>query len=177
MNCKNNKGVTLIALAITIVIATILIVSVSISTDKLSDSNNFYKTRQDIIALSKAVQTYYLKEEGSLPPGIASSANTSLSFANIIKLNNSIDRNPNDNDIYYILYKKDNAHKTILANYLPEVNISEPNNTYLINAKSLTVYCENGYMLDENRHYTASESFSGGQYASEYYKNVNVRRN
>ena len=66
---KKNKGVTLVALALTIVVATLLIVSVSVSVDKLSTSNDFYKTRQDIIALQKAVQTYYLAHDNQLPPG------------------------------------------------------------------------------------------------------------
>ena len=42
----------------------------------------------------------------------------------------------------------------------------------MINEKSLTVYCKDGFLLENNKHYTASEQFSGGQFAEDYYKEI-----
>ena len=178
---KNNKGITLIALVLTIVISLLLIVSVTVGFEHINETNEYYKIKQDIIALTKASQSYYLRT-GEIPVTLTSIAHPDSEFSSFIKNYDGgekcenrikgIDRNPNDNDVYYVLYSPSN--KTSVEEYLPEVNIRSTESTYIINAKSLTVYCREGYILDGLTHYTASEDFSGSMFAREYYKDLAI---
>lgn len=166
----NNKGITLVALVITIVISLLLIVTVSVSFGKVKQTNDYYKIKEDIIALQKQVQLYYLKE-GILPLDYYIIEND---FLDTIKSSDNVrDRNPNDNNTYYVLYDgTDEIPKEYYGDKLPEVNIQSKGSKYVMNAYSLTVYCTDGYELDNGMHFTASADFSGGKFASEYYQYI-----
>ena len=168
---KNSKGITLIALVLTIVISLLLIVGVSASFEQVSELNKYYKIKEDIIALTKATQSYYLKT-GELPL-VSRFPDPDGQFNFDIKnYENGLDRNPNDNDHYFVLYSPE--HPESVKQCLPEVNIRSTNSTYLINEKSLTVYSKDPFELDGKLHYTASEDFSGGKFASEYYRDLGI---
>lgn len=167
---NSNKGITLIALIITIVISLLLIVSITVSVDNVKETSQYYKIKDDIVALQKQVQLYYL-ENGELP------LQKNIRDGDFHKtiLGYSIDRNPNDNDTYYVLYDgTDEIPKEYYGDKLPEVNIQSKTSKYVVNSKSLTVYCTTDFTIDGQQHYTASSDFSGGRFASEYYQDIGV---
>lgn len=177
---SNNRGITLIAVVLTVLIATMLIVTISVSFRGLEESNQYYKIKTDIIALSKAAQNYYLENGGELPVLLDNNDNPVPASSEFIENLNAEkneqglakDRNPNDNDYYY----------EIDVSLLPEVELQKKDNTYYINEATLTVYSNQPYEFfdDEGhsngKHYTASEKFSGGQFASEYYIGLSIPR-
>ena len=161
MKIKEESGITLIALAVTVLILVILSVSVTVGIKSTLDVRKYYKVKEDIIALNKAVQSFYLENNGKLP--IAENAIEDTSFVSVISsYMDGIDRNPNDNNNYYPIY----------VGALKEVKLNLPTNVYLINEKTLTVYAKDGYWVNGVLHYTASEKFTGGQFAREYYQSV-----
>lgn len=163
---NSNKGITLIALIITIVISLLLIVSITVSVDNVQETSQYYRIKDDIVALQKQVQLYYL-ENGELP------LQKNIRDGDFHKtiLDYSKDRNPNDNDTYYVLYDAGNNY---FGDLLPEVQIQSKNSKYVVNSKSLTVYCTTEFTIDGQKHYTASSDFSGGRFASEYYQDIGV---
>lgn len=163
---NSNKGITLIALIITIVISLLLIVSITVSVDNVEETSRYYRIKDDIVALQKQVLLYYL-ENGELP------LQKNIRDGDFHKtiLDYSRDRNPNDNDTYYVLYDAGNNY---FGDLLPEVQIQSKTSKYVVNSKSLTVYCTTGFTINELKHYTASSDFSGGRFASEYYQDIGV---
>ncbi len=163
MKIKNESGITLIALAVTVLILIILSVSVTVGIKSTIDVRKYYKVKEDIIALNKAVQSFYLENNGRLP--IVENAIADEDFLTTIsEYGDGKDRNPNDNNTYYPIY----------SDVLTEVKLNFPHETYLVNEKTLTIYAKSGYYVDGQLHYTASEKFSGGQFAREYYQSVEV---
>ena len=149
---SDNKGITLIALLITIIIIMILAVSVTVSNRSTTELREYYKVKEDIIALTEEVQIYYLKNEELPTKGGA------ISFSIPAK-----DKNPNDNSNYYEI---DNTKLN--------VQLKKEDYTYIVNEESLTVYCQQGISLKGEVHYTIADDFQGGSYASEYYENVEL---
>ena len=157
---KNNMGVTLIALAATIVVLTILSVTLTMSLKSTIELKKYYSTKQDILALSEAVQRYYLTSNGNIGDIVTGD----VMNGDFIK--NAKDKNPNDNDEYY----KINTDSSIMTNVI----LKNETNTYLVNIQSLTVYCKEGYELNGQMHYTAVDDFAGGSFATDYYNTVDA---
>lgn len=165
---NNNSGITLIALAVTIVVLTILMVSVTAGVTSTLNLRNYFKKKEDIIALSSAVQLYYLENDGELPifydennkPKNNEDISNFIAYLKMYK-----DRNPNDNDNYYIIDVSKLSDKKLVLNDTDDI--------YILNEKTLTVYSKKGYLVEGgvDRHYTASIEFSGGQFAKDYYEN------
>ena len=169
INMKNDKGITLIALVITIVVLMILTVSVGASLIKTNDLKAFYKVKEDIILLSREVESYYLDNE-VLP--IVDNTNYSA-FVTTINSKNSLDRNPNDNDVYYKI------NISGLKNYVSThdgytIKINNPDDTYLVNEKTHTIYYSKGIKLKGSWHFTAFDGLSDGSFAVDYYTQNDV---
>ncbi len=145
MIIKNEKGITLTTLILTVVL--ILIIGgmmgyYSTSGLNLKRINNMYS---DIEQIQTEVDTYYLKNN-ELPL-----LNVSVSFSNY--------SNPNDNSEYYVidLFKLGN----LKLNYGKEFeNIKSSNNlenytdVYIINKQSQTIYYLKGIEFEDNTYYT-----------------------
>lgn len=63
---KNKKGITIIALAITMVVITILAVSVVASIKSTTNLKQYYSVKEDILTISEAVKQYYADNNGDL---------------------------------------------------------------------------------------------------------------
>ena len=152
---ENERGITLVALIVTIIVMMILTISINANINTTIKLNKYYNIKEDIIALTEEVQKYYLLYE-------------ELPISNVIEFNidslNPQDKNPNDNDVYYVI---DTTKFTNLELKNKEV-------TYLVNEQSLTVYCKEGAVLEGKRHYTVVDEFEGGSFAEQYYSNVNL---
>lgn len=119
---KNEKGITLIALVVTMIVIMILTVAFTANISSTMELNKYYRVKEDIIALTDEVQNYY-NENGSLP--VISNDNFEFNFEK-----NPDDKNPNDNNNYYYINTE-----------LLDVDIQSKDSLYIVNEQSLTVYC------------------------------------
>ena len=167
-NIRNESGITLVALAVTIVVLMILSVSLTASMTTTIEMTRYNKIKEDIIALTEDVKVYYTKN-GTLPAYTDTPIN--LDTHNVP----ANDRNPNDSGVYY----------PIDISVLPEdlmLNCGQGNkdkdfstdDLYVMDSESLTVYYLKGALLNNIRHYTIVDDFSGGSPASEYYSKVDL---
>ncbi len=158
-NLKSSKGIALLELVVTIVIMMILVIALTTNITSTLETRRYYAVKEDIIALTESIQKYYVAN-GSVP------SSETVSF-DIDTLNPS-DKNPNDNGVYY----KIDIDKLLAFDSTIELN--NPEDTYLVNEQSLTVYYEEGVKLDGKIHYTVVDDFSGGSFAESYYSNTDL---
>ena len=133
---RDEKGVTLLELTITI---TVLLILASVTTQlglgKTMELKRYNAVKSDIIELTEAVQTYYM-EKGELP---LEDADTQVEFTPP-----EDNKNPNDSGEYY----------EIDVSLLESVNIQNKRNTYIVDKQSLTVYCQEGVEYQGKTYYT-----------------------
>lgn len=164
----NSHGITLVSLVVTIVVMLILTISITTSVTSTLELQKYNKVKEDIIALSEEVKIYYMKN-AKLP------VYTDKTF-DLVEYNvPSEDTNPNDSGAYYAI------DLSVLSTNL-EINCGNGNkdkdlttdDLYVLNEESLTVYYLKGAILNGIKHYTIIDDFSGGSYASEYYKKADL---
>ncbi len=159
---KSENGITLIALAVTVIVMIIISVGLSATMTTNIEMKNYNKFKEDIITLSEATKLYYLNN-GTLPVAM-DKVLTSIDVP-------SKDKNPNDNDKYYYI---DMRLIPDAETYFGEGNkdgtfTSTDNDLYVVNERSLTVYYLKGAVLNGERHYTSVDDYSDGGFASDYY--------
>ncbi len=159
---KSENGITLIALAVTVIVMIIISVGLSATMTTNIEMKNYNKFKEDIITLSEATKLYYLNN-GTLPVAM-DKVLTSIDVP-------SKDKNPNDNDKYYYI---DMRLIPDAETYFGEGNkdgtfTSDDNDLFVVNEKSLTVYYLKGAVLNGERHYTSVDDYSDGGFASDYY--------
>ena len=167
-NIRNNNGITLVTLAITIVVMLILTVSITASMKSTIEIKKYNSVKEDIISLSETIKEFYLDNE-KLP----------IDSSKVYKLSDygvpTKDINPNDSNDYY---------RIDISNFSEiELNNGENNNNennqdtddmYVVNEKSLTVYYLRGAVLNGQKHYTIVDDFSGGAFAEDYYSEAKL---
>lgn len=159
---REQKGITLIALVITIIVLMILSFSITIN---LAPHLN-YKTKTnfntDITQLKEEVEQYYIKNK-SLP---VLNQYTNISMLSSIK-------NPNDNDRYYVL---DIRKLEVNLNYGSEyervilrglqADVTDITDLYIINEQSHSIYYPKGLEYDNDGdgineiHYTIESQYT-----------------
>jgi len=139
---KNEKGVTLIALAITMVIAFLLLGTITYSANtsiKLRDLNNMYT---DIKTLEDAVALFYLNF-GTIPVKSGSTPLTSLP-SGIYSGGHPV-INPNDSNYYYKIDTSQIENLTLSYGIGRE---DDEDDCYIINAKTNMIYYLKGIEND-----------------------------
>ena len=164
---KSENGITLIALAVTVIVMIIISVGLSATMTTNIEMKNYNKFKEDIITLSEATKLYYLNN-GTLPVA-TDKVLTSIDVP-------SKDKNPNDNDKYYYI---DMRLIPDAETYFGEGNkdgtfTSTNNDLYVVNERSLTVYYLKGAVLNGERHYTSVDDYSDGGFASDYYSKTDL---
>ena len=164
---KSENGITLIALAVTVIVMIIISVGLSATMTTNIEMKNYNKFKEDIITLSEATKLYYLNN-GTLPVAM-DKVLTSIDVP-------SKDKNPNDNDKYYYI---DMRLIPDAETYFGEGNkdgtfTSDDNDLFVVNEKSLTVYYLKGAVLNGERHYTSVDDYSDGGFASDYYSKTDL---
>ena len=157
---RNNQGITIISLVVTILVMLILIISLTASITSTIELQEYNKVKEDIIKLSEEIKAYYLKNK-KLP--VYANRTYSLSDYDVP----TYDINPNDEGIYYAI------DLTVLSKDL-ELNCGEGNtykdfssdDLYVLDKESLTVYYLKGAVLDGKKHYTIVDDYNGGRFAS-----------
>ena len=149
---KEERGITLIELTITIAVLLILAsVTTQLGLGKTMELKRYNAVKSDIIELTEAVQTYYM-EKGELP---LKDAETQVEFTPP-----EDNKNPNDSGEYY----------EIDISLLESVNIQNKRNTYIVDKQSLTVYCQEGVEYQGKTYYTILDNDE----TTDYYNQVDL---
>ncbi len=147
INLKNDKGITLVALTITILLFMLILSTItfsSLSSVHVKQLNNMYA---DITNLQEKIDIYYL-QNGTLPvkAGEENKINVNgMTNENIASTYKWLaERNGNDGDIYYLL-TEDSYQKLggiTLSN-------SKAEDKFYINELTHTIYYEKGVQVSE----------------------------
>lgn len=155
MNLKNQKGITMVAEVLTMVIFVLLIGTITYSSMSSFDVRNLNNMYADILTIQEKAANYYLKY-GTAP--IDEEKNISISL-----LPGDMLRNPNDdNNSYYVVDLTKLLNVTLNREVTPKELVALPgkdgtiNTTadgssqlfYIINTKTLTVYSSRGVEID-----------------------------
>lgn len=146
---KEQKGISLLALTITFLIMAV-IVSVLVYSAKDSITISKYKNLENDIALLRdKVEMYYLKNDKL--PILEGVTYKSRYFAK--------DKQPNDNDVYYIIDLNNISGITLnygkgFFNINSIEDIEDITDLYIINEQSHHIYYADGVLLDDERYYT-----------------------
>lgn len=158
MKKRGERGVTLIALAITIAVLAILGFSVVANLDGLSNTKNKNNFEEDIHKLSEKVEQYYARYDRV--PVLNEYTNTSMF---------SDSKNINDSSTYWVLdvarlgidslnYGLDYA--TIKKMEDTSADVSQYTDVYIINKASHTIYYPKGIEYDGKINYTLENDYS-----------------
>ena len=153
---KNNKGISMVTLIITIVVILILSATMIVSVSDYTDTSVLMNMRGDIQLLKDKALVYY-NTYGEVP------GCTDAYYKEIFKDDTTItvyknaqnteinegfiaSRDTNDGDLYYQI------DVTKLSNVT--LNLGTDEDIYIINAKTLNVYYTNGVESEGVMHYT-----------------------
>ena len=173
---KNEKGITLIALAITIVVLGLIAVPTVIKTEEVIELDKFTDFKDDLTNLRETVQIA-LDDENTSEVGPLYTGSTSfLSKRQYNQESQEVDvKNPNDDDKYYVISvsKLNSLLNSKTGIKMEELNYGEnnydiPNSTttmsgtdmYIINNKSKTIYYPDGYTYQGRTYYRYPENFT-----------------
>lgn len=155
-NCANNKGITMVALIITVVVILIISATMIASISNYTNSSALMNMQADVQLLKDKAVMYY-NSYGEIPvceekyyesittPGSTITIYKSLENTNI-NTGFIADRNGDDGDIYYQI------DTTKLNNIT--LNLGTDEDIFIINARTLNVYYTNGIMSEGVMHYT-----------------------
>ena len=153
---KNNKGVTLITLAITIAVLMILTFNITVNIGAYTEQKTKANFETDMQRLREEINQYYARVKDI--PVINKYTNTSM-LEGI--------KNINDNDEYYVI---DMKQLDVSLNYGSDYNIINKKDeaeeitdlldVYIINKQSHTIYYPKGVEYSGKIHYRLPEVFS-----------------
>ena len=168
---KNEKGITLIVLVITLVVLVLISIPVIINTTDVTQLQRFVYLKNDIDKLREAIRTAYVDDLSITTIGPKYTGDMSFLEA---KQNGQDVKNPNDDNNYYVISIKElNTHinaqidlrygtgnkkeeyETIDGNYE-----YQGKDTYIINAQSKTIYYTNGIEYKGETYYRLPEDFT-----------------
>jgi len=136
---KNQRGITLVTLVITIVLLIIITATIAINSHTSLELSNLTKLENDIQALNDRVAVYYVAN-GTLPVTNDTYMKTEISKS-ITNLS------PNDGDTYY----------KIDLSKLSNITLNYKNNTYIINETSHKIYMIEGIKYEGETYYTTGK--------------------
>ncbi len=171
---KNEKGITLIALVLTVVVLSLISVPTIINSQQIINMKKYTNFKGDIEKLSDSVKIAYKNEESISNIGPKYKGN--LSFLSQ-KQNEKNIKNPNDDDIYYLIdivnlnerlpvkleeLVNGDANKNYrVSPYYDSVNNTySGNDAYIINNTSRTIYYTDGLSYKGVIYYRIPESYT-----------------
>ena len=182
---KSEKGITLIALAITIVVLSLISVPVLINASKVSGIKRYSLFKSDIDTLREAIDVAYANDYNiaSIGPKYTGDLSVLNGTQNGVKI-----KNDNDNNNYYVIDVTKLNEKA--STTMQELNFGSENNAvagkttytggtdvYIVNEKSKTIYYVQGLTYKGKTYYRLSENFTEitetikpGEYVTEFNK-------
>ncbi len=165
---KNEKGITLIALVITIAVLSIISVPVLVNMSNIKEFDTYSGFKEDIDILREAISiAYFDKDIGTIGPKYEGNLDFLEETQNEEKI-----KNENDNDVYYAINinrvnEKLSVNMETLNNGAgnksissSDVKYSGTNDVYIINEQSRTIYYVKGISYKEKTYHRLSEQFS-----------------
>lgn len=153
---KSNKGVTLVALVLTVVLLIILTFTITINVDQYGEQKMKTNFEKDMVALREEINQYYARVK-ELP---IINRYTNIEMLQDIK-------NVNDNDKYYVI---DLGLLDVKLNYGKDYNIIKEKDLneeivdildiYIINEQSHTIYYPKGITYNGETHYKSTNQYS-----------------
>jgi len=153
INVANNKGITLIALIITIVVLMILSATVVINFDTGKDIKEYNYMCADIELLQNKILTYYTNNNKTLPVLGTAIENVNLSGQASSK----------DNDNYYLIDLSKLYNITL--NY--GGGTVDNRDIYVVNEQSLRVYYLKGVVFENSTYYAPFKAATSGSSGSD----------
>lgn len=182
---KSEKGITLIALVITVVVLSLISVPVLINASKVSGIKRYSLFKSDIDTLREAIDVAYANDYNiaSIGPKYTGDLSVLNGTQNGVKI-----KNDNDNDNYYVIDVTKLNEKA--STTMQELNFGSENNAvagkttytggtdvYIVNEKSKTIYYVQGLTYKGKTYYRLSENFTEitetikpGEYVTEFNK-------
>ena len=180
---NNERGITLIVLVITVIILALVSIPIIVNTTEVSELQKYTYFKGDIDKLRESIGTAYSDSQSIVTIGPRYTGD--ISFLNSFQ-NGEIVRNPNDGDEYYVISLKElNSHleaqidlKYGSGNKIEDyanldinqgknpndTNIIhyeyQGNDTYIINAKTKTIYYTDGLEYKGEVYYRLPEDFT-----------------
>ena len=156
---KNERGITLITLTVTLIIILILSVTMAVNFAPYESQRKKADFSKDIHSLTEEIEHYYAKNK-ELP--------VINRYANVAMLEST--KNVNDNDTYYVIDIRalevelnygEEFEKILLINEEEKIT-AEMNflDVYIVNEKSHTVYYPKGIVFDGEIHYRLNEQYT-----------------
>ena len=151
INKKNERGITLLTLVLTIVILLIVTTALMMNSHTSVNLSNITRLQNDIDALTDRVAVYYVKN-GKLPIYREDSEYYKYK-KDELKFNDIASQ---DGSVYYTidLSKLDN----LSLNYGERYNSSEATDKYIINEKTHAIYYLKGIFYDGIEYHTITSS-------------------
>ena len=166
---KNQKGITMVALVITVVILIILTFTVTINTEGYKLQNQKAKFRSDLSNLTEEISQYYARKK-ELPYLKLQNGNPVKFDKNVLIAEIDSDINVNDNDVYCVIdlsklgirtnYGSDTS-KLLQSDMIENETVSDLSlDIFVINEQSHTIYYPRGVEYNEKINYTISTDYS-----------------
>lgn len=164
---KNEKGVTLLILVITVVILALISIPIIVNTTDISELQQYTYFKADIDKLREAIETTYadMNDLSTIGPVYTGD----FSFLDKVQGNDQVG-NPNDSNMYYVIslsnlnsyvnaqislrYGEGNKQETYNGNEYSETDV------YIINEQSKTIYYVNGVEYKGITYYRLPETFT-----------------
>ena len=178
MKIKQQKGVTLIILAVTITVMLILLGTIASQLKGTKDIEKYANMQADIIRINEKINTYYI-QNGILP--VRNKYNDVQMLKNI--------KNPNDNENYYVIDLSKielNELELGIKGFLDvrKINIDIPieqshgiRDVYIINEQSHTVYYPQGVIVGDATEYSLTETYTKQQDVAYVPQNIEDAKN
>lgn len=164
---KNEKGITLIILIITVVVLALISVPIIVNTTDISELQVYTYFKGDIDKLRESIEVTYADMTDMSSIGPIYTGNLNFLDNN---QNGDLVRNPNDSDNYYVISLKNlNSYmeaqislKYGSGNKLDsyENNEYSGSDVYIINEASKTIYYTSGVEYQGVRYYRLPENFT-----------------
>lgn len=164
---KNERGVTLLILIITILILALISIPIIVNTTDISELQRYTYFKSDIDKLRECIETTYadMDDLSSIGPVYTGD----FSFLNKVQGNDQV-KNPNDGNVYYVISLKNlNSYTNAQINLKYgsgnkqesyDGNEYSGTDAYIINETSRTIYYNNGVEYKEETYYRLPESFT-----------------
>ncbi len=167
---KNEKGITLIALSITVFVLSLISVPVVVNMTNIHQFEKYTKFKDDIDNLRESISiAYHNKEVTDIGPKYDGNKEFLKGTQNEKQI-----KNVNDNENYYVI-SIEKVNKGIHAD-MPELNFGtgnqslnsntgtysseETDDVYIINEQSRTIYYVKGVNYNGEKYYRLNEDFS-----------------
>ena len=167
---KNEKGITLVALAITVFVLSIISVPVLVNMTNINQFDRYAKFKDDIDILRESISIAYHNKSVT---DIGQKYAGDITFLSGTQNGKNV-KNVNDNENYYVIsIEKVNEG---LHTKMTELNYgtgnkktttntgtytsSETDDVYIINAQSKTIYYVRGVNYNGQKYYRLNEDFS-----------------